>query len=425
MKLINKILQETYFPQEIKNSGFSRTFSELFFIPLKYKPRLRKKNNIGDFLFVIMYSSHLKQALPIIRKLKLNNVQFSILLLNYNFKSELDEFKDRLIFINNLYSFSTYLLASISQIYNFFSFKLLNNTNMTYRILKFYKISYLIICAIKLLFEKNNIKKIILFKGDGIYARTISKYVKSNYSGTKLIAIQHGLIASSKIHSNLSVDEFWVWSNFFKMRLEKSNVGCSIKVVGDPHKDELFNQSRISKKLNEKNIKILFAPNSGNSFTSLDQVIHSCNIIDRFARENININILVKPHPGDTNNNVKDFFVKKKSKVILLDSQIDVIERRFFDVDIVIINNSGILNEAAIFKIPGVIVAQNLKQVWVNQYVDYGIAKTAKNYVQFNESINFVVSNYKSFEDNCIKLTNITYENQGNASEKILNKLKS
>ena len=209
------------------------------------------------------------------------------------------------------------------------------------------------------------------------------------------------------------------------MRLVKSNAGCSIKVVGDPHKDKIFNQSRTNKKLNKKNLKILFAPNSGNSFTSLDQVIYSCNIIDRFARENINITILVKPHPGDVNNNVKDFFAKKKSKVILLDSQIDVIDSKFFDVDIVIINNSGILNEAAIFKIPGIIIAQNLKQIWVNQYVDYGIAKTAKNYVQLNESFNFMISNYKSFIDNCSKLTNITYENQGNSLEKILNKLKS
>lgn len=423
MKLIENILFDLSLPQGIKNSGFTRMFIEFFSIPSKYRPNKKFNKDVHNILFIIIFPSHLKKALPIIKKLNSNKINFSILLFDNEFKNELTDFEDRLLFLNNLYSYHDYFSACLSQLRIFFLFRIKKDKFFTYKILKFYKLSFLIIKGFDFLLVNNQIKKIILFKGDGVQAKTISKYIKQNNTQIKLIVIQHGIIGQSKIYSNLLVDEFWVWSDFWKKRLIKSNVGCCVKIVGDPEKDQLFKINHVSKKLNLNKLKVLFTPNSGNSFTSIDQVLHSCKIINSFANENDGITIIVKPHPGDINEIVKNFFITNKTKITLLNKNIDIIKNSFYDADLVVINNSGILNEAAIFGIPGIIISENLDQLWVKQYFDFGIAEIALNYNQFVNKLNSITTNYELYTKNCKKMTKIMYQNQGYSLDLISQKL--
>lgn len=423
MKIIEDILLEVSLPHGIKNSGFTRMLTEIFSIPTKYKPNKKLTKDVHNLLFVIIFPSHIKKALPIIKKLKSNKINFSILLFDYEFKDELVEFEDRLIFFNNLFSYGDYFLSCLYQINNFFKFRLRNDLLFSYKILKFYKISFLLIKGLESFLIKNKIKKIIFFKGDGVQVKTISKYLKQSNPEIKLIVIQHGIIAQNNIHSNLSVDEFWVWSTFWKKRLLRSNIGCSVEVVGDPEKDQLFKNKQFLNKPNLNKFKILFAPNSGNSFTSVNQVLHSCKIINDFANENDGIDVIVKPHPGDFNGIVKNFFLANCAKVSILNNNIDMVKNNFCEADLLVINNSGILTESAIIEIPGIIIAENNDQLWVKQYLDFGIAELALNYNQFVEKINAIKSNYKLYRKNCVKMTNIMYQNQGITNDLIFQKL--
>ena len=293
----------------------------------------------------------------------------------------------------------------------------------SYKILKFYKISFLIIKGLKSFVIKNKIKKIIFFKGDGVHVKTISKYFKQTNPQIKLIVIQHGIIAQNNIHSNLLVDEFWVWSTFWKKRLLRSNIGCSVEVVGDPEKDQLFKNKQFLNKSNFNKFKVLFAPNSGNSFTTVNQVLHSCKIINDFANENDGIDVIVKPHPGDFNGIVKNLFLANGTKVTILNNNIDMVKNNFCEADLLVINNSGILNESAILQIPGIIIAENSDQLWVEQYLDFGIAELALNYNQFVNKINLIKNNYELYRQNCVKMTNTMYQKQGSSINLIYQKL--
>ena len=401
-------------------------FRELIFIPSNLKPKRSIINNKRKIVFVLIFKSHLKQALPILKKLKKNNVKFSIVTVRDKFETQLSEFKNDVCNINNFYGLFDYFLGCFFQIYNY-SYSVIKQDKLrAYYIMKLFKISYLIERAFIKLIEKNDIKKIILFKGDGVEALTVTSLVKAKYKTIKLISIQHGVIGVSKIHEDLYLDEFWVWSDFFKTRLLQSKVGCNIKIVGDPTKDILFKSIwPIKNKKNDNINKILFLPNSGNSFTQKSHVLHSCKIISDFSKKNNNFKVMVKPHPGDINNLVENFFLKNQSKANIINRHDDVIKNNFYDADLIVINNSGIGNESAIFGIPIIIIAENVDQLWVNQYQENKIAEISLNYKEFKKSIEKILSKYSIYSKNCIQFAETMYAFRGESLEKILNLIKS
>ena len=87
----------------------------------------------------------------------------------------------------------------------------------------------------------------MMFKGDGLYAQAIGQLIHENNYKIKIIVMQHGLIASIPQYKNLRIDEFWVWSKFFKNRLLNLGVNYSIKVLGDPTTDNFFNRKELLK----------------------------------------------------------------------------------------------------------------------------------------------------------------------------------
>ena len=423
--LYDKMAISSVFKINLNNLSFRRLIKELLFIPKNLIPEKSAINDKNKIIFVLIFNSHLNHALPILRKLKDNNIGFSIITIRDKFENQLYEFKNDVFSINKFYNFFDYYFGCIYQIYKYSLSIIRLDKVKAYYILKLFKISYLIEKAFINLIQNNNVKKIILFKGDGVEALTITSLVKDKYDNIKLISIQHGVIGVSEIHKDLFLDEFWVWSDFFKSRLLESKVGCNIRIVGDPTKDKLFKSKSLRKiKKNKKANKILFLPNSGNSFTSESQVIHSCKIISDFSKENKNYNILVKAHPGDDNNLVESFLAKNSSLITIIDKNEDIIENNFFDADIIVINNSGIGNASAIFGIPIIIIAERLDQLWVNQYLENNIAEISLTYNEFVRNLQKILSDYSIYSQNCKLFTDITYDFRGKSLNKILSLIK-
>ena len=74
-------------------------------------------------------------------------------------------------------------------------------------------------------------KQAIFFKAEGFEIKNLILSLKGKI---KTIAIQHGFVAESSKFSNLIVDEYWVWSKFFKDILQKQNNNLKIIISGNP-----------------------------------------------------------------------------------------------------------------------------------------------------------------------------------------------
>jgi len=388
---------------------------------LRYN-NVKKLKDVDPILFIIIYDSHLKYFLSIVNYLEKQKINYSLVSLRSDFKEQLLPYSKRLINIGDFFGKIDIIISFIIQTITFFKYLFFNNTIKSFATLKYYKDYYLIRLSLKHIIRRNKINLIMMFKGDGLYAQAIGQLIHENNYKIKIIVMQHGLIASIPQYKNLRIDEFWVWSKFFKNRLLNLGVNYSIKVLGDPTTDNFFNRKELLKIKKTEKIKILFAPNHGNSHTSKSQVVNTLNWIIRYAKNNFNIALTIKPHPGDNYNIIKKNIKNSDSikNLTIISKNDDIIIN---DYDIMIINNSTIGMEAAMNNIPVLVLAENKNQVMVKQYLDYGFAEVAYNYEELIKKIDFIKTNYALFQEKAKLFIDEMYEYKGESKNKILKEL--
>lgn len=404
--------------KEIKYSGLKRIFKTPDYLKL-YKDQY--SIDVKPLLFILIHHSHLKYFLSIVRDLENQNIGYSVISLRNNFENDLKPYSKKLIHIGSFYKKSDIYKSIILQFFFFLKYFLLKDVHKSYATLKLFKDYYLVRTAFKKILKQSDINLIIMYKGDGIYAQTIGRYIKSKNYLVKIIAIQHGLIQTIPQFKNLAIDEFWVWSSFFKNRLSKLGVKYKIKVFGDSTTDSFFNSTLFVKKLNNE-IRVLFMPNHGNSHTPKSQVIHSLSLLTKYANNNNKVSLTIKPHPGDVNNLVKNIIKNySHTKNIILKNKTQKININNYDL--IIINNSAIGMEAAMNNIPLLILAENRSQIMVEQYLDYGFAEVAFNYDELVDKVKFIRSNYKLFQEKTKAFVRDMYEFRGESTKLILEEL--
>ena len=407
----------------VRYTGVKRVFSAQNYIVNRGQ---KKSISVNQLIFIIMYPSHLKYFLSIVNDLEDMKMDYTVILLNCDFDVELKDYSDRIIKIKEYYRIHNIFMSSLLQFYHFAKYLIKNERIKAYATLKYYKDYYLIITFLKRLLSSNQINTICMYKGDGLYAQTIGSYVKDNYNSIKIIVMQHGLLASIPQYKNLRIDQFWVWSNFFRERLNRVGIDYLVKAMGDPTTDGWYNE--INNKaneytLNKQDIKLILCPNHGNSHTPLSQVLHSLKLVKQYNEEHSFCSLTIKPHPGDINEIVKNNIGSQlNSGIKILSKELSV---SFLGYDIVIINNSSVGMDAAFFGKPVIIIAENKEQIMVEQYVKYGFAEIVFDYVQLVSTVNRIIDNYEEYQINAEKFIDDMYEYQGRSAKKIIKELNS
>ena len=404
---------------KVKYSGVKRIFSTPSYLKIEKKKGFLDVNPI---LFILIYNSHLKYFLSIAESLEKKKLNYSVISLKRNFEDDLKPYSKRIISLNSFYKKHHIYISVILQFFTFIKYRFSGAYYKAFATLKFYKEFYLIQIALKNIISQNQINSICIYKGDGFYAQTIGLYINKRQPSIKIIVMQHGLIASIPQFKKLPIDEFWVWSSFFKNRLNQLGVNYNIKVMGDPTTDSLIKHTKHQTYQTKNELKLLFLPNHGNSHTPKSQVINTLKWIVKYTQENVESSLTIKPHPGDANNIILNNVntIGQKSNIILLPKNKKVLIE---DYDIIVIHNSAIGMEAAFNKKPIIILAENEEQLMVKQYIDYGIAEVAYNYNELVNKINYVKTNYALFQEKAKLFIDEMYEYKGESKNKILKEL--
>ena len=404
---------------KVKYSGLKRIFDTPKHLQFE---KTKGFLNVKPILFILIYDSHLKYFLSIAEALENKKLNYSIILLKPNFADDLKPYSKRIISLSNFYKKHHICISALLQFFTFIKYRFLGDHNRAFATLKFFKDFYLIRIALNNIISQNNINSICMYKGDGIYAQTIGHYIHQKHQSIKVIVMQHGLIASIPQFKKLPIDEFWVWSSFFKNRLHQLGVYYNIKVMGDPTTDSLLKRKENQVSQTKNKVRLLFLPNHGNSHTPKSQVINTLHWIIKYAMENVESSLTIKPHPGDSENiilrNINKSF--QMSNLTLLSKKEKVLIENY---DIIVIHNSAVGMEAALNKKPVIILAENKEQVMVKQYIEYGIADVAYNYNEFVNKINFVKTNYSLFQEKTKLFIDEMYEHQGKSKDVILKEL--
>lgn len=289
-------------------------------------------------------------------------------------------------------------------------------------LIRFAKPVYLIHSVLRQLLSGRS-NKVVLFKAESYQANAV--LLASRELGLRSFAIQHGLIGDSDQVTNLSVDTYLVWSDFFKKRLEHWQAGCSVVVTGNAAYDAVFQQVKLNNTylLPDSPFRITVLPNSGLSHTPLDQVILLLDTALEFARLHPEAIITIKPHPADSRENVRQYLLPRlveHPNVVVLDRTAAI---PFDNTHVVAINNSGAGMEACIWGRPLVVLAPDWEAVQVKQYVSEGVAIFADNSDSFFKAVEEIRSNYEHYQKNCAALVDSQLAYHGQAAEKIVEAL--
>ncbi len=263
-------------------------------------------------------------------------------------------------------------------------------------------------------------RKVVLFKAEGYHANAI--LTACQQTKTPSFAIQHGLIGDTDQVSHLSVDNYLVWSNFFKKRLERWAARCRIKIVGNAAYDPVFQFVKKSAvpTLPFTPFQVLILPNAGISHTPLSQVHQLLDIALDFAYQNPTVLITVKPHPADVHDNVAKYLsqhLNQYGNIRLLD-RFEAIP--FEHTHLVAINNSAAGMEACIWQKPLLVFSPTWEEVMVKQYVAYGVAEFANTLEIFEEKILKIKGHYPEYQEKCRAFTQTQLAFHGKAAEKIV-----
>ena len=380
-----------------------------------------KAGNFPDteLVFVIITENHLKHFRPLAQELTRKNKPFVILFTgDFLYRKYAAEWPGKSFLMSSFVSRKQYFKAVLFQ------------TRLLFR--HFFSTSNEKACMVKFAVPAFNIhqtairilgkskRKVALFKAEGYQANAVLLACKQIHLPT--FAIQHGLIDENPYFSHLAVDNYLVWSEFFKKRLEASNAGCRITVTGNAAYDALFQECDQAgvQTVPATPLRILVLPNSGSSHTPLSQVHLLLSIILDFAKKHPEAVITVKPHPADNAENVAAYltpYISSNSNIRLLDRFAPI---PFEDQHLVVINNSGAGLEAGIRGIPMIVVAPAWEDVMVKQYIDNGVALFAATATQFSDAVSDILADYGSYQRKCHEFIREQLAFQGGAAEKIV-----
>jgi len=415
----------------LEKQSFSprRWFRELYQIP----NNLRPFNNLQDMpnplqgnIYIIIYDNHFKHFQPIASELTRRQKLFSVIYLNKDvYERRKGNFRNEYL-INNFFTrkcyaaaiwFQLILMAEVILFQPKVEGKIYPVSRLLQVVNRFVKRQYMIHDFFNQLL-KDFKRKLILFKAEDYFARTILSVARQ--SCVKTFAVQHGLINVHRQFCNLEVDQYLVWSDFFKERLRQSKAGCNAKAVGNAAYDQVFHKLIPRNHFDKYAPAILALPNSGNSHTKLEDIYCLLRIVAKSASAQSGLKFIIKPHPGDINDNAINYIRKNfpdLTNIIVMDRHVTI---PFDSCDIVVINNSAAGMEAAIWGKPLIVVAEKREDVMVPQYIEAGAAVFANSEDSFNEKLNQIVEHYEEFKQNCQKFTQLYLANHGKAVERIL-----
>ncbi|MFN0213817.1 MAG: hypothetical protein ACKVT2_06135 [Saprospiraceae bacterium] len=373
----------------------------------------------SEFIFVIITENHLKHFQPVAKELWRQNRSFSIVFTNEAlFKKYAPEWPGISFSIQSWIGQRQYFQAVLFQ-----SALLLSNiftpSQKRSVIIRFAKPACLIHQTMLRLLSGTSLK-VILFKAEAYQANAVllaCKQVK-----TPSFAIQHGLIGDTDQITDLAVDRYLVWSEFFKKRLEDRQANCAVQITGNAAYDGVFQAVAESKAplLQNNPIKLLVLPSAGFSHTPIHQVYSLLEASLHFARNNPAARISVKPHPADHTENTQRFlkpYLPSCSNLQLLD-RLDEIP--FEQHHLVAINNSGAGMEACIWARPLVVFSTNWEDVQVKQYIDYGVAEYADTQKAFSDKILKINNQYVHYQERCRAFSKEQLAFPGQAAKKIV-----
>ncbi len=262
-------------------------------------------------------------------------------------------------------------------------------------------------------------KQAIFFKAEGFEIKNLILSLKKEK--IKTIAIQHGFVAESSKFCNLIVDEYWVWSKFFKDILQKQNNNLKIIISGNPSYDNLFKISKENK--TDDNLNLIFLPNSGKSETTLENVKFSIEMCTKFFANQSKYTLYIKPHPGGDNDLVKDIIGNANSDNVKFLEKNKKINLRNYKI--ILTMNSTVGLESSIFKKPLIILLSSKESLIVDEYIKENIALLATDENQLKTAFTKVINEYKSFENSCNNFKNKYLSFQGNSSNRIISLITS
>jgi hypothetical protein len=166
-------------------------------------------------------------------------------------------------------------------------------------------------------------------------------YVWCKKNNKKFIVIQHGTyvggVVTDAAHRFTKCQEFWVWSDYFKIMFSEKNKGkaVSYRIVGNPVYNN-FDRDKFSYK-SQLGKKILVAPSFVDSerFAAFEDLIKT---LDKFGYE-----VVVKEHVQQSAR-YKSFDWKHKTN----DSFYQILEKQLFDF--VVTDVSSAMNDIIFFK---------------------------------------------------------------------------
>lgn len=260
-----------------------------------------------------------------------------------------------------------------------------------------------------------SLKTVVFYKAEGYRVRSLIELC--NGRGMHTLSIQHGLITRDIKYNQLQPKEYLVWSELFGKELHRSGAGCKTVVIGCPDYDRHFQQNRTGVEHNGCKIKLLFLPNSGKSQTPESEVVFALKACLQCINTLTDCELSLKAHPGgDTEllNTVVKEFGGKPVTLLEKDAQLD-----FSAYDIAVTMNSTIGIEAAIYRVPLIILLSSPEMLMVQDYLTYGIGEFVTGGEAMVSAVKKILCDRAAYQHNCDTFVADYLTNPGNAGAAI------
>jgi hypothetical protein len=217
----------------------------------------------------------------------------------------------------------------------------------------------------------------------------------------KTVTLTHGVICDYGFTPVLA-DYIFCWGNFQRKQLIEQGISSErIFITGNP----LIKNFQKSKINSDGEYKIGFAisPESGNS----KMIVSFISIIEKYKV----IEGIIKLHPSLRKSDFQ-WIANLTSKVTVISSD-EITNTIFFDkIDLLIIHQSGIANEALSSGIPVVIYApEGFYSAFQYELINAAKCKAATNEKELTMIINNFLSNPNGFKTQSLELTSIYLKN--------------
>ncbi len=236
-------------------------------------------------------------------------------------------------------------------------------------------------------FKANQFKTVTCIGESNSLNRSVLDAAREN--NIKTIGIQHGTIHAKNLHylysqSDLNFkptpDFYFVWGDFWKERLIKlAHINESqIKVTGQIRTDVIHHL----KFQQNKKFNLLYA---SQPFRDIEKRIEMFKDVLRGTKEIENVNLILRPHPSEANDNFFLQIAQQEKVKIRIDRNKDLYQQ-LNDCDGLITGYSTVGTEVIYFNKPLITIDREAEDL--QHYVKEGVAFLAQSHIEIN---NFVV----------------------------------